>query len=49
MCIDHRILRTRRRMHLCMQDNQIGRKFKGLAPADKARLPHLINTKNNSL
>jgi hypothetical protein len=40
----HRKLRTRRRMHLCMQDDQIGQKT-GLAPADMARLPHLINTK----
>jgi hypothetical protein len=29
-------------MHLCVQDNPIGRKFKGLALADMARLPHLI-------
>jgi hypothetical protein len=40
----HRNLRTRRRMHLCMQDNQIGQKFMWLAPADMARLPHLIDT-----
>jgi hypothetical protein len=32
-------------MHLCMQDDQIGQKFIGLAPAEMARLPHLINTK----
>jgi hypothetical protein len=44
---NHRNLRTRRRMHLCMQDNQIGLKFMGFAPADMARLPHLINTKNS--
>jgi hypothetical protein len=36
----HINLRTWRRMHLC-----IGRKFMGLAPADTARLSHLINTK----
>jgi hypothetical protein len=29
-----------------MQDDQIGQKITGLAPPDKARLPHLINTKN---
>jgi hypothetical protein len=29
-------------MHLCMQDDQIGQKFLELAPADKARPPHLI-------
>jgi hypothetical protein len=28
-----------------MQDDQIGQKFKGLATADMARLPHLLNTK----
>jgi hypothetical protein len=28
-----------------MQDNQIGQKFMGLAPADMDRLLHLINTK----
>jgi hypothetical protein len=32
-----------------MQDDQIGRKFIGLATADMARLPHLINTKKNNL
>jgi hypothetical protein len=32
-------------MHLSMRDNQIGQKFTGLAPADMARLPHLINSK----
>jgi hypothetical protein len=42
--VTHRNLRTSRRMHLCMQDDQIGRKFMWLAPADMARLPHLINT-----
>jgi hypothetical protein len=26
-------------MHLCMQDDQIGPKIEGLAPADMARLP----------
>jgi hypothetical protein len=25
-------------MHICMQDDQIGQKFMGLAPADVARL-----------
>jgi hypothetical protein len=35
----HRNLRTRRKMHLCMQDNQIGPKIMGLAPADVA-IPH---------
>jgi hypothetical protein len=40
----HRNPRTRRRMYLCMLDNQIGQKFMGFAPADMARLPHLINT-----
>jgi hypothetical protein len=30
-----------------MQDDQIGRKLMGLAPADMARLPHLINTQQN--
>jgi hypothetical protein len=39
----HRNLRTRRRMHLCMQDNQTGPKIMGLAPADMARLPSSIN------
>jgi hypothetical protein len=33
------------RMHLCMQDDQIGQKLMWLAPADMARLPHLMNTK----
>jgi hypothetical protein len=28
-----------------MQDDQIRQKFMGFAPADMARLPHLINTK----
>jgi hypothetical protein len=28
-----------------MQDDDIDRKFMGLAPADMARLPHLINPK----
>jgi hypothetical protein len=32
-------------MHLCMQDDQIAQKLMGLAPADMARLPYLINTK----
>jgi hypothetical protein len=32
-------------MYLCMQHDQIGRKFMGLAPADMAR--HLINAKNS--
>jgi hypothetical protein len=41
----HRNLRTRRIMHLCIQDDQIVQKFLGLASADMARLPHLINTK----
>jgi hypothetical protein len=36
---NHRNLRTRRMMHLCIQDEQIGRS----APADMARLPHLTN------
>jgi hypothetical protein len=40
-------LRNRRRMHLCMQDDPIARKFTGLALADMARLPHLMNTKNS--
>jgi hypothetical protein len=31
--VGHRNLRTRRRMHLCMQDNQIGLKFIGLSPS----------------
>jgi hypothetical protein len=31
-------------MHLCVQGDQIGRKFMGLAPADMDRQPHLINT-----
>jgi hypothetical protein len=35
-------------MHLCMQDFQIGQKLMGFAPADIARLPHLINTKKIS-
>jgi hypothetical protein len=30
-----------------MQDDKIGRKFTGLAPADMAKLPNLINTKKN--
>jgi hypothetical protein len=38
------VVQTRRRMHLRMQDNQIGRKLVGLTPADMDRLPHLINT-----
>jgi hypothetical protein len=42
----HRNLGTRKRMYLCMHGNQISQKFMGLAPADMARLPHLINTKN---
>jgi hypothetical protein len=42
---EHRNLKTRRKIHWCIQDDQIGRKFMGLAPADMARLPHLINTK----
>jgi hypothetical protein len=32
----HRNLRTRRRMNLCMKDDQIGSKFTRLAPADMA-------------
>jgi hypothetical protein len=32
-------IRTRRRMHLCMQDHQIGPKIVGFAKADMARLP----------
>jgi hypothetical protein len=32
-------------MHLRMQDNQIGRKFTGLTPADMDRLPLLIKPK----
>jgi hypothetical protein len=32
-------------MHLCMQNDQIGPKFTGSAPADIARLPHLIMQK----
>jgi hypothetical protein len=43
--LNHRNLWARKRMHLCMLDDQIGQKFTGLAPADIARLPHLINTK----
>jgi hypothetical protein len=35
---NHRNLRTRRRLHSCMQDDQI-------APAEMARVPHLITTK----
>jgi hypothetical protein len=34
-------------MHLGMQDDPIGRKLIGLALADMARLPHLINTKSS--
>jgi hypothetical protein len=41
----HRNLRTRKRMHLCMQDDQIGRKFMELAPAEMARPPHSITAK----
>jgi hypothetical protein len=44
-CCNHRNLRTRRRMHLCMQDYKIAWKFTGLAPADTARLPHFLITK----
>jgi hypothetical protein len=33
----HRNLRTKRKMHLCMQDDQIGPKIVGIAPADMAR------------
>jgi hypothetical protein len=33
-------------MHLYTQDYKIVRNFMGLAPADMASLPHLINTKN---
>jgi hypothetical protein len=40
--LSRRNIRTRRRMHLCMQDNQIGQIFMGLAQADMASLPHLI-------
>jgi hypothetical protein len=43
--ITHRNLRTRWKMHLCMQDDQIGRNIMGLTPADMARLPHLVNKK----
>jgi hypothetical protein len=40
---DHRNLRTRRRRHyVCMQDDQIGPKIVGLAPADMAKLPPSI-------
>jgi hypothetical protein len=38
----HRNLRPRRRIPLCMQDDQIGRKIIRLAPADMARLPPSI-------
>jgi hypothetical protein len=30
-----------------MQNDQISQKYLGLAPADMARLPHLINPKNS--
>jgi hypothetical protein len=43
--VTHRNRRTIRRMHLCMQDDRINQKFIGFAPADLARLPHLINAK----
>jgi hypothetical protein len=39
MAPKHRNLRTRRRMHLCMQDDQIGQKFMELAPADYLDYP----------
>jgi hypothetical protein len=39
---DHRNIRIRRRMHLCMQDDQIVQKIVGLVPADMARLPPSI-------
>jgi hypothetical protein len=34
-------------MRLCMQDDQVGRKFMGLAISDMARLPHLLTTQNS--
>jgi hypothetical protein len=44
--LTNRNLRTRRIMHLCMQDDQIGPKIIGLAPADMARLPPSISPTN---
>jgi hypothetical protein len=41
----HRNLRTRRRMHLCMQDDQISPKIVGSAPADMLIQPPSIITK----
>jgi hypothetical protein len=34
-------------MHLCIQGDHIDRKVMGHAPADMARLSHLINTKKS--
>jgi hypothetical protein len=36
-------------MHLRMQDDQIGRKFIWVTPADMDRLPHLINAEKKFL
>jgi hypothetical protein len=44
MCAKHRNLRTGRRMHVYMQDDQIGPITVGVAPADMARLPTSIIT-----
>jgi hypothetical protein len=44
-----RNLWTKRRMHLCMQDDQIGPKIIGLAPADTARLPPSITSTKPTL
>jgi hypothetical protein len=41
---EHRNLGTRRRMHLCMQDDLIGPNFMGLDPADMAILPPSLIT-----
>jgi hypothetical protein len=40
----HRKVRTGKRMHFCMQDNQNDPKIVVLAPADMARLPPSIIT-----
>jgi hypothetical protein len=39
-------VRTRRRSHLCMQDDQIARKFMELAPADMARQKYFLVVNN---
>jgi hypothetical protein len=46
ICPNHRNLRTRRRMHLCMQDDQNGQKMMVLTWAEETRLTCFILLQN---